>query len=216
MLRDYVQTTGLSACILLSACAGKEAATRQPGSPKPSQTDSVRQTEITTWSPIIASDNLKVEGNSNIDASMIQSVMVRFEPYVWFEDFPANSLDTTTEMPPNFSSNKEAKHYITAIRDGYAEGNSIFGGHYELIMWGCGAPCAGGVIVDRKTGSIYDLPFSTTGYEFRYNSLLLIVNPTDEDGFYPLIGSETAVAPELYRFNERAKRFDPLPRKGRT
>jgi|GEM_PF-1265586 len=177
------------------------------------KTDSIKPEEIKPWTSIIDMEQLKVEGNSNIDESMIQSVKVKFEPYVWFEDFPAKKIDTITKAPLDFSGNYDAKYYITAIRTGYKTANSTFGGHYELIMWGCGSPCADGVIVDRKTGKMYDLPHSMIGYEYRTNSMMLIVNPTEEDGFYDLV-NEYIVAPLIYVFDENKKEFKLLEPKG--
>ncbi len=177
------------------------------------KTDSIKPEEIKPWTSIIDMEQLKVEGNSNIDESMIQSVKVKFEPYVWFEDFPAKTLDTISKAPLDFSTNREAKYYITAIKTGYAEENSAFGGHYELIMWRCGFPCAHGVIVDRRTGRMTHLPESVTGYEFRINSLMLIVNPTDEDGFYNL-KDEYLMPPAIYVFDEAKKEFKLLESKG--
>ena len=43
---------------------------------------------------------------------------------------------------------------------------------------------------------------------------MLIVNPTDESGFYDMIG-DCSGAPEIYVFDERKKVFNPLKRGGR-
>lgn len=192
-------------CILLSACANSETKVAQVTNQK---TDSVKE-KIEPWTTVLDQEDLKIEGYSNIDESMIQSVKVKFEPYIGFEDFPAKVVDTISQAPLDFSTNREAKWYITAIKNGYKEGRSTFGGHYELIMWGCGFPCAHGVIVDRKTGQMIHLPQSEIGYEYRYNSLMLIVNPTDEDGFYDLM-SEYVDIPRIYVFDEVGKIFKLL------
>nr|WP_294862290.1 hypothetical protein [uncultured Fluviicola sp.] len=176
--------------------------------------DSVKQKAVAHWKTIVNEDNLKIEANYEFNESMDQRVKVKFQPYIWFEDFPARTLDTITKAPLDFSTNKEAKWYITAIKTGYKEGHSTFGGHYELIMWGCGSPCAHGVIVDRKTGQMVHLPESQIGYEFRYNSLMLIVNPTDEEGFYDTLDLYINT-PMIYVFDEEKKEFRLLEPKGR-
>ena len=177
-------------------------------------TDSVKTPEIKRWTPILDKEDLKIEANSSIKDTMIQSVKVKFEPYIWFEDFPAKTFDTISKAPLDFSTNHDAKYYITAIKNGYKEENSLFGGHYELIMWGCGSPCAHGVIVDRRTGRMVHLPMSQTGYEFRDHSLMLIVNPTDEKGFYDLM-DEYVDTPGIYVFDEVKKEFKMLETKGK-
>jgi hypothetical protein len=177
--------------------------------------DSIKPAEIESWKLIYDVDNLKIEANSDIDESMIQSVQVKFEPYIWFEDFPAKTIDTVSKAPLDFSTNREAKWYITAIRNGYKEERSAFGGHYELIIWGCGSPCYHGVIVDRKNGQMIHLPESLTGYNYQDNSLMLIVNPTDKDGFYDLKHEHGIYAPLIYVFDEVKKEFKLLGPKGR-
>lgn len=57
-----------------------------------------------------------------------------------------------------------------------------FGGYYVVLTTGCGTALQCGVIVDLRTGEIAgQLPTATTGYEFRPNSRLLVVNPEVPD-----------------------------------
>jgi hypothetical protein len=35
-----------------------------------------------------------------------------------------------------------------------------FAGHFTVVKWGCGSPCVAFVIVDSKTGQVYDPGFS--------------------------------------------------------
>ncbi|HLP55371.1 MAG TPA: hypothetical protein VK151_10095 [Fluviicola sp.] len=212
MVTIFLKNSCALGLLLLSACSNDKSADKNPVHLEHKATDNVEAVKIERWTPIITWDDLKIEANSNIDSTMIQSVKVKFEPYVWFEDFPAPSIDTVSKSPLDFNSNKEAKHYITAIKNGYKTGNSTFGGHYELITWGCGSPCASGVIVDRKTGKIYDLPMVAFGYEYRYNSLMLLTNPPDENGFYDLLGF---AEPEIYVFDEAKKTLILLDPKGK-
>lgn len=77
--------------------------------------------------------------------------------------------------PPDFSTNPDAKRFITIIKEGCKEGAN-FAGHYTIVTCGCGSPCQGGVAVDRKTGRIYDGFSSDIGLAFQKNSTLLVVN----------------------------------------
>ncbi len=51
--------------------------------------------------------------------------------------------------------------YRTVIRAAARKGPN-FAGHYTLAQWGCGSPCLGFVIIDARSGAIYD-PGITVG-----------------------------------------------------
>jgi hypothetical protein len=76
---------------------------------------------------------------------------------------------------PDFKTNPEAKSFITRIKEGCKEGVN-FAGHYTLIYWGCGTACQYGVVVDRKTGKIFNGYLSSLGSEFKADSKLIIFN----------------------------------------
>lgn len=65
--------------------------------------------------------------------------------------------------------------FITRIKEGCKDGIN-FAGHYTLIYWGCGTACQYGVIVDRKTGIIYDGYTSSLGPEFKKESSYILFN----------------------------------------
>jgi len=81
---------------------------------------------------------------------------------------------------PDFTSNPESKMFITRIQKGCENGIN-FAGHYTLIYWGCGTACQYGVLVDRKTGIIYDGYTSSLGSEFKKESKYIIFNTGDEE-----------------------------------
>lgn len=57
-----------------------------------------------------------------------------------------------------------------------------FGGHYVMVTTGCGLALQCGVLVDRLTGRVVSqLPLATSGYDYRFNSALLVVNPTNPE-----------------------------------
>ena len=80
---------------------------------------------------------------------------------------------------PNFDSNKEAKKFITRIKEECKNGIN-FGGHYTLIIIGCGTACQLGILVDRKTGIIYKGIVTELGSSFKKNSNLFIKNIESE------------------------------------
>ncbi|MCU4189185.1 hypothetical protein M9Q43_08420 [Flavobacterium sp. HXWNR29] len=61
------------------------------------------------------------------------------------------------------------------------------------------------VIIDRRTGKIYDAPNSELGYKFKADSRMLIVNPPDSLGFYD---DCSYCIPKIYILNEQTKKFE--------
>lgn len=61
------------------------------------------------------------------------------------------------KAPIDWSSNANAKRFKTRIINAYQ--NAVdFGGHYIGSVFGCGAGCVLGFMVDTRDGKIYDLP----------------------------------------------------------
>lgn len=55
--------------------------------------------------------------------------------------------------------------YRTTIREAAAEGVN-FAGHYAVAKWGCGTGCVGFVIVDLRTGKVFDPSTEDIGYHY--------------------------------------------------
>jgi hypothetical protein len=51
------------------------------------------------------------------------------------------------------------RNYRTQIREQARTGPN-FAGHFTLAKWGCGSPCLAFVIINAKTGTVYDPGFS--------------------------------------------------------
>ena len=81
---------------------------------------------------------------------------------------------------PDFKTNPDMKSFITRIKEGCKEGVN-FAGHYTLIYWGCGTACQYGVIVNRKTGEIFNGYLSSLGSKFKVDSKLIIFNAEFEN-----------------------------------
>ncbi len=58
----------------------------------------------------------------------------------------------------NYASNPTAKYFKTRITASYKSGKVDFASYYITTIWGCGADCISGVMVDVRDGKIYDLP----------------------------------------------------------
>lgn len=98
----------------------------------------------------------------------------KYKPKTSFEDYKVDVYEGEL-AEPDFESNLSARLFITRIKEGCAEGIN-FAGHCTLITWGCGSPCQQGVVVDRKTGKIFDDYGTSLGSEFRKDSKMIITN----------------------------------------
>lgn len=104
----------------------------------------------------------------------IVHIFKRYRPKRSFEDFPYEVYNGELR-DPNFESNPNYKKFITRITNECKEGVN-FAGHYTMVTWGCGSPCQRGVVVDRKTGEIFDGLETTYGIEFKKDSRLVVKN----------------------------------------
>lgn len=75
-----------------------------------------------------------------------------------FDKYAVEIQKVTEKAPLDFSSYPDAKFFRTRIIDAYKSNEIAFGGHYVGTIFGCGASCIMGFIVDVRDGKIYDLP----------------------------------------------------------
>jgi hypothetical protein len=132
-------------------------------------------------------------------------VEVKFKPYITFEDVPAKLELSITPAAIRYSSHKWARQYRTVITKAYTGKGLNFGGHYCFAYWGCGSNCQISVLVDRRTGIVYEGPDSGNGYIFRKGSRLLIADPPDSAGFY---SRHNRGEPRVYVWNETRKKLE--------
>lgn len=150
-------------------------------------------------------ENLRVYGDTTVGQSRISYGSLKFEPYLRFSDFRVNTVEHQKYADLDLTSNKYASMYRTRLKQGYSADTANFAGHYSLVYWGCGSGCKLAVIIDRKSGKIYDAPESSRGYKFRVDSRMLIVNPPDATGFYD---DCPYCKPIIYVFDERTRKFE--------
>lgn len=153
------------------------------------------------------SDYVKIYGDSTIDESKISYTERKFEPYVTFSHFPASSTFSGQAAPLDYESNRRAKRFETVITSAYEDHEIDFGGYYVFTRWGCGSSCQQSVLVDLRDGHVYDGPPASLGYEYQFDSRLLIVNPPDSTGF---IADCPYCLPKLWIWNEEIKKFEKI------
>jgi hypothetical protein len=109
----------------------------------------------------------------NIDYDNLK-IYRKYQPQTSFQDFPTDIYKGKL-ADPDFSTNPEAKRFITRIKNECTNGIN-FAGQYTLVTWGCGSTCQSGVVVDRKTGRIFGGYGTALGSEFRKDSKMIIKN----------------------------------------
>ena len=176
--------------------------------------DSLTNTQNNKSRPIIdlihETENLKLYGDTTIDKDKISYASIKFEPYIGFDDFKVTKVDNKKYAELDLKSNEMASSYRTRLREGYKADTANFAGHYTFVYFGCGSPCQGSLVIDRKTGKVYDSPSASLGYDFRADSRMLIVNPPDTSGFYD---DCFYCKPIIYIFDEQTKKFNERQRR---
>ncbi|WP_268121954.1 hypothetical protein [Roseivirga pacifica] len=102
------------------------------------------------------------------------SLFRKFNPTTTFKDYSVEVYQGAL-AEPDFSTAPDAKAFESRIKDACNNGIN-FAGHYTLVIWGCGAPCQTGVVVNRKTGEIIEGYQTSLGSDFRKDSKLIIMN----------------------------------------
>lgn len=143
----------------------------------------------------------------------IHYLALKFEPHIRFTDFPAGPVYTGSASKINFTSHPIAKTFRTRIMETVQAQGVNFAGHYCLVTWGCGSPCQMSVVVDLRSGNVYDGKTASLGYEFQATSRMLIVNPVgnEVDTFHPGRGYYLDCPyckPEICVWNEVEKQFE--------
>lgn len=135
-----------------------------------------------------------------------KTVLTKFTSTYSFTDFKVRIEKTKANL--DLKSHILGSRFKTVIKEGYAQEKAPFAGHYTFIQWGCGSPCQMAVIVDKRTGKIYEAPSASLGYSYQKDSRMLIINPPDSLGFFPK--DCVYCTPEVYVLNEQTKKFKRL------
>ncbi|NKI26397.1 hypothetical protein HCG49_07465 [Arenibacter sp. 6A1] len=101
-------------------------------------------------------------------------VYKKYKPKTTFEDYKVDLYEGDL-ADPDFSTAPAAKAFISRMTNECKKGIN-FAGHYTLVIWGCGTACQNGVVVDRKTGKIFEGYGTALGSEFRKDSNMIIKN----------------------------------------
>lgn len=81
-----------------------------------------------------------------------------------FEQYPAEPAYEGKSRHPILATRLDRK-YQTRIRDA-ASGGADFAGHFALAIWGCGTGCVEFVMIDVKSGAVFDPLAYQIGYHY--------------------------------------------------
>lgn len=147
---------------------------------------------------------ISINGSASVDKDKISEVYIKFEPYISFADFKVKNIYKGKKAQLNLNSHVDGTRFRTRLKQAYEKGVVNFAGHYCFVAWGCGSPCQQSMLIDLKTGKIYEAPTATLGFAIRKDSRMIVVNPPDSTGFYK---NCRFCHPEIWIFNESRKEF---------
>lgn len=81
-----------------------------------------------------------------------------------FEKYATEKFSITKKAKLDFSSNENAKYFKTRIINAYNSNKTDFASFYIGVIFGCGADCINGFIIDVRDGKIYNLPLGEEHY----------------------------------------------------
>lgn len=80
-----------------------------------------------------------------------------------FNDYPAK-IYTGKKAPLKLG---DWQIFRKRLKWAHDDGKINFAGNYIVSLWGCGAGCLSGAMVDKRTGNVYDIPIGEeTPYDF--------------------------------------------------
>ena len=87
-----------------------------------------------------------------------EEVSINYSDSLDFERYKVDAKKIAKHAPIDWTSYPEAKDFRTRITDAYKTNEVDFAGYYVTSIFGCGAGCIMGFMVDVRDGKIYDLP----------------------------------------------------------
>lgn len=123
----------------------------------------VSQSAITDTVAAMPPEELKTDTAAADEAENIKTEEPGAEPEVVSEDFtfskfPSAHYKFVKKAKLDFSSDEGAYNFRTRIKDAYEAGTPNFASYYITVIFGCGASCIMGMMMDVRDGKIYGLP----------------------------------------------------------
>lgn len=142
-------------------------------------------------------DSIVSSVSNKIDSSTLKlkDSALRFVAAKGFADFPVKEIyrkkfSKKLDFSTCSSGSLYRKETLKAVEKG-----AVFAGRYAFTTISCDSNCYSSSIIDLKNGQVFAGPHSTTGYKYRIDSRLLLINPPKADSTYSDCFDCT---PELY------------------
>ncbi|RZL34593.1 MAG: hypothetical protein EOO96_09280 [Pedobacter sp.] len=148
----------------------------------------------------------------NNKPEVINEIEIAYRDSIDFEKYQVGPQKRLSNAPIDWSSYPAAKDFKTRITESYKDSEVSFGGHYVTSIFGCGASCIMGFMVDVRDGKIYDLPlgeensclFAEDRAVYNWMSRLFIAGVCKENL------EDTKVYYKAYLWNEDKKEFEKI------
>lgn len=141
-----------------------------------------------------------------------------------FGKYPTK-IYTGKKAPLKLTKSDDWWFFRTRVRDIHHNGTVGFAGKYMVGIWGCGAGCIMGAMVDKSTGKVYGLPnndglaydgcYSSDEYQederlqFYPNSRLFITRSCTQEELSDTTARQS-ITYEVYAWHEQHKKFQHL------
>lgn len=129
-----------------------------------------------------------------------------------FKKYQTEAPVSSGKAAIDWQSYPEAKSFKTRITDGYKNEAVNFAGHYVGVVFGCGAGCVLGFMVDVRDGKIYALPLGEENSCFFMEDAALM--RPDNRLFIAAVCKEAAESAKLYYkaylWDEERKTFSKI------
>lgn len=93
-----------------------------------------------------------------LEQAPTEEASINYSDSIDFEKYEVGPQKRMANAPIDWTSYPEAKNFRTRIADAYKDAEVNFAGFYVTSIFGCGASCLMGFMVDVRDGKIYDLP----------------------------------------------------------
>ncbi|MFC4211857.1 hypothetical protein ACFOWA_11725 [Pedobacter lithocola] len=116
------------------------------------------KTSETDTTKIVKANAYSIDAVSTTQEEKATDTELNYADSIDFEKYEVGPQKRIENAPIDWSSYPEAKDFKTRITEAYKTNDVNFAGHYITSVFGCGASCLMGFMVDVRDGKIYDLP----------------------------------------------------------
>lgn len=103
-------------------------------------------------------DTAKIEESGNVKTEEAETETDAVSSTFDFRKFSSKNYNFVKKAKLDFSGDEGAYNFRTRINEAYASGDPDFASYYITVVFGCGASCIMGLMMDVRDGKIYWLP----------------------------------------------------------